>query len=99
MDRVRSEQSGRDRDQIAARDEAVVAAPADESIIDLAERERVVAALGSLTVVQRESIELAYFGGHTYAEVSQLLNVPLGTIRTRIRDGLIRLRDTLGVAP
>ena len=54
--------------------------------------------LGTLTVLQRESITLAYFSGYTYREVAELLTAPLPTIKTRLRDGLIRLRDCLGVA-
>ena len=55
-------------------------------------------ALESLTAVQREALELAYFGGYTHTEVASMLDLPVGTAKTRIRDGLIRLRDTMGVA-
>jgi RNA polymerase sigma-70 factor (ECF subfamily) len=61
------------------------------------EARRVRAALGSLTPVQREALELAYFGGYTHTEVATMLDLPVGTAKTRIRDGLIRLRDTMGV--
>jgi RNA polymerase sigma-70 factor (ECF subfamily) len=61
------------------------------------DRERVRRCLDALTDTQRESITLAYYGGYTYREVSGLLNVALGTIKTRIRDGLIRMRDCMGV--
>ena len=53
--------------------------------------------LGTLTDMQRESLTLAYYGGYSYREVAGLLNVALGTIKTRIRDGLIRMRDCMGV--
>lgn len=61
------------------------------------EARRVRSALATLTPVQREAIELAYFGGYTHTEVAALLDLPIGTAKTRIRDGLIRLRDTMGV--
>ena len=61
------------------------------------EAHRVRAALAHLTDIQREAIELAYFGGYTHTEVAALLDLPVGTAKTRIRDGLIRLRDTIGV--
>ena len=61
------------------------------------DRQRVRRCLGTLTTVQAEAIKLAYYGGYTYAQTAELLGVALGTVKTRIRDGLIRLRDCLGV--
>ena len=60
------------------------------------DRERVRRCLGSLTELQRESVTLAYYGGYTYREVAALLGVAVGTVKTRMRDGLIRLRDCVG---
>jgi RNA polymerase sigma-70 factor (ECF subfamily) len=54
--------------------------------------------MGTLTTLQREAVGLAYYGGHTYAETAKLLDANPATIKTRMRDGLIRLRDCLGVA-
>ena len=62
------------------------------------EAERVRRCLNSLTELQRESVTLAYYGGYTYPQVAGLLGTALTTIKTRIRDGLIRLRDCLGVS-
>jgi RNA polymerase sigma-70 factor (ECF subfamily) len=61
------------------------------------EAQRVRSAMSTLTSAQREALELAYFGGYTHTEVATMLDLPVGTAKTRIRDGLIRLRDALGV--
>lgn len=59
------------------------------------DRERVQPCLGSLTRLQCEPVTLAYDGGYTFREVAALLGVPAATVKTRLRDGLIRLRDCL----
>jgi len=61
------------------------------------DHQRVRRCLDGLTELQRESIKLAYYGGYTYPQVAQLLGVALGTVKTRIRDGLIRMRDCMEV--
>ena len=99
VDRVRSEESRRRREEADGRGEAAAFDSVSETVGDDLERERVTKALTSLSVTQREAVTLAYYGGHTYREVAALLDVPEGTVKTRIRDGLIRLRDTLGVTP
>ena len=62
-------------------------------------RERVRAAIEELTPLQREALELAFFGGLTHVEVAERLGIPLGTAKTRIRSALLRLRDVLGDSP
>ena len=97
VDRVRSVQKESERE----RRTAVADVPFDEvaeAVESSLERERVRRCLGSLTELQRESVTLAYYGGYTYKQVASLLGVPGGTVKTRMRDALIRLRDCLGVA-
>jgi RNA polymerase sigma-70 factor, ECF subfamily len=96
VDRVRSEQRAAQREARSAAAEVGYdeVAEAVEASLD---RERVRRCLNGLTELQRESVTLAYYGGYSYREVAQLLGVAVGTVKTRMRDGLIRLRDCLGV--
>ncbi|WBB74733.1 ECF RNA polymerase sigma factor SigK [Micromonospora sp. WMMD1128] len=98
VDRVRSEQAGAERTRRAAAGSAET--PYDEVAEEAAarlERQQVRHCLNALTEVQREAITLAYYGGHSYREVAGLLDTALPTVKSRMRDGLIRLRDCLGV--
>ena len=96
VDRVRSEQKAAEREMRVA-SSAVAYDEVAEAVEARLDRERVRRCLGSLTELQRESVTLAYYGGYTYREVAGLLGVAIGTVKTRMRDGLIRLRDCLGV--
>jgi RNA polymerase sigma-70 factor (ECF subfamily) len=99
IDRVRSAQAAHDREEkVAHRDHVPAFDEVAEQVETRLEQEQVRRCLGGLTELQRESVTLAYYGGYTYREVGELLEVPLGTVKTRLRDGLIRLRDCLGVA-
>ncbi|MGG7465620.1 MULTISPECIES: sigma-70 family RNA polymerase sigma factor [unclassified Plantibacter] len=98
IDRVRASQAGRDRDmKIGIRDFE----PGHDSVQETAEirieHERVKRAFTRLSELQREAVSLAYYGGYSHSEISKLLDVPIGTVKTRLRDGMIRLRDELGV--
>jgi RNA polymerase sigma-70 factor (ECF subfamily) len=97
IDRVRSETAAAEREHKTAQ-VPVAADEVAESVEASLEAERVRRCLGGLTELQRESITLAYYGGYTYPQVARLLGTALGTIKTRIRDGLIRLRDCMGVS-
>jgi len=99
VDRVRSVEAASARDETWNREttptEHDLTAETAHASLDAA---RVRSAVATLTDVQRRAVELTYFGGYTHTEVATLLDVPLGTAKTRIRDGLIRLRDLMGVA-
>ena len=96
VDRVRSEQKAAER-EVRAAAAAIAYDEVTEAVEARLDRERVRRCLGSLTELQRESVTLAYYSGYTYREVAELLGVAVGTVKTRMRDGLIRLRDCLGV--
>nr|WP_281286630.1 ECF RNA polymerase sigma factor SigK [Catellatospora sichuanensis] len=98
VDRVRSEQAALDRVQRMAPE--ATQTPADEVVEQATarlQRQQVRRCIKTLTDLQREAITLAYYGGYTYQQVAQLLGAGLPTVKTRMRDGLIRLRDCLGV--
>ncbi|BAJ26496.1 MULTISPECIES: ECF RNA polymerase sigma factor SigK [Kitasatospora] len=99
VDRVRSAQAAADRDRRAATAAHGGAAYDEvaEQVEGRLEREQVRRCLRTLTELQRESLTLAYYRGYSYPEVAEVLGAPLGTVKTRMRDGLIRMRDCLGV--
>jgi RNA polymerase sigma-70 factor, ECF subfamily len=96
VDRVRSEQSHRDRQTTVGA--AAVEAPAtpEDDAIELDEGRRARAALQTLPEAQREALELAFYDGLTHIQIADRLGLALGTVKTRIRDGLIRLRTAMG---
>jgi len=98
VDRVRSAQKQTERERRVASGTAFI--PYDEvaeAVESTLEHERVRRCLSGLTELQRECVTLAYYGGYTYTQVADLLGVAAGTVKTRMRDALIRLRDCLGV--
>jgi RNA polymerase sigma-70 factor (ECF subfamily) len=102
VDFVRSEVARRKREERTSRETATAGYDIDHEVWDMAVADQVKDALGALPPELRQPIELAYFGGHTYREVAEMLQQPEGTIKSRIRSGLGRLRINLaerGVQP
>ena len=95
VDRIRSDTRRKEREERSARAEMVTDYDLDLEAYDLDIAEQVREALGTLSDAERRAIELAYFGGHTYREVARILEQPEGTIKSRIRTGLTRLRTQL----
>ena len=97
VDRVRSAEapSRRDTAYEAREQDTPYDMTAEDAHRNL-DAQRVRKGLDTLTETQRGALELAYFGGYTHTEVATMLDLPVGTAKTRIRDGLIRLRDNLG---
>jgi RNA polymerase sigma-70 factor (ECF subfamily) len=95
VDRIRSDTRRREREERGARAATVADYDLDLEAYDLDVAEQVRAVMATLSEVERRAIELAYFGGHTYREVARILDEPEGTIKSRIRTGLMRLRTQL----
>lgn len=99
VDRVRSSQSSTDRDmRVGVRDLGGERDVVQEAVESKLEGERVVTALAALPEAQQEALILAYYGGYSQSEIAALTGVALGTIKTRMRDGLTRLRGEMGVS-
>ena len=100
VDRVRASQASRDRDlRIGVRDREVHFDPVSEAGELSAESARVTLAMARLTAIQRDAISMTYFEGLTGPELAARLDIPVGTLKSRLREGLVRLRDELGIVP
>lgn len=98
IDLVRREESRRrTKEALIAEAEAAPAQTPPSGPEEFAERDEVRTALAGLSDLQREAIVLAYFGGRTYREVADELGIPEGTAKTRLRDGLLKLRELMPV--
>ncbi len=100
VDRVRASQASRDRDlRIGARDREFHFDPVSEAGELSVESARVTVALARLTVIQRDAISMTYFEGLSGPELAARLDIPVSTLKSRLREALIRLRDELGIVP
>ncbi|MFE1644342.1 ECF RNA polymerase sigma factor SigK [Microbacterium sp. P01] len=98
VDRVRSAQASSDRDvRVGFRDLDVAHDSVAEQVELKIEGGRVAKVLSALPEAQREALTLAYYGGYSQSEIAALVGAPLGTIKTRMRDGLSRMRTEMGV--
>jgi RNA polymerase sigma-70 factor (ECF subfamily) len=95
VDLLRSDSSRRQRETREARAAATAGYDIEHEVWDLAVADRVKQAVATLPEDERRAIELAYFGGHTYREVAAVLDTPEGTVKSRIRVGLKRMRSSL----
>lgn len=95
VDLIRSESSRRRREEKELTLAAEAGYDLEHEVWDMAVAERVKATLQTLPEGEREAILLAYFGGHTYREVADLLGTPEGTVKSRIRSGLKKMRGEL----
>lgn len=95
VDLLRSESSRRRREEREARETAEHGVDIEREVLDLTLAEQVKEVVAGLPNDERKAIELAYFGGHTYRQVAVMLDQPEGTVKSRIRSGLRRLREDL----
>jgi RNA polymerase sigma-70 factor (ECF subfamily) len=98
VDLLRSEGARRAREEREARATAEAGYDLEHAVWDMATAEQVRSAVEKLPANERQCIALAYFGGHTYREVAVQLDEPEGTVKSRIRSGLRRLRQELAAA-
>ncbi len=99
VDRIRASQASRERDlKIGMQNFQDSYEGLEEHIVLLDESHRMIKALAELSEAQRDAINLAYFNGLTHVEIADHLKLPVGTVKTRIRDGMKKLRDLMGVA-
>jgi RNA polymerase sigma-70 factor (ECF subfamily) len=98
VDMLRSETARRRREERDSRERAESVIDIEREVIDMSMSEQVKEVVAALPTDERRAIELAYFGGHTYRQVAAMLDQPEGTVKSRIRSGLRRMRDGLVAA-